>query len=348
MPTFNRAQLLELTLASFVAQSSQDYELIVVDDGSTDSTAELLQRYRKRLPLRYFHQKNRGRAIARNLALARARGEVLIFSDDDRIVSPGFVEGHLDACGRGAAKPVVLGWREKSVLSHWSPELAHVVSVEMLTRNPALLERLGEASSLQLLDPVALARGDARELRPLEQVEAYWREQFDPVLRRFGQNFTGFHLPWFFSSTGNMSLLHSHLDEVGGFDPAYVRWGAEDTDLGYALARSGGQFQVSREAASVHQLHRRGRGEHQGFLANLQYFTQKYDTLEPYLWVEWALHRLDTFVAQDVVAAARSGHRLGSELTALYRSSVLAMLSLELGSIPVSNRPGPFLNAPHS
>ncbi len=81
IPTYNRAALLMEAVNSVLSQTYRDFELVVVDDGSTDDTAHLLRPHHGRL--RYVHQPHRGVSAARNVGIQFARGEVLAFLDSD-------------------------------------------------------------------------------------------------------------------------------------------------------------------------------------------------------------------------------------------------------------------------
>ncbi len=81
IPTFNRADLLAQAIDSVLSQSYTDFELIVVDDGSTDATQALLSWYRGRI--RYLFQENRGVSAARNLGIKAARGRYICLLDSD-------------------------------------------------------------------------------------------------------------------------------------------------------------------------------------------------------------------------------------------------------------------------
>lgn len=81
--TFNRQGLVQETIASVLAQSFTDFELIVVDDGSTDQTREALRSWMESGKITYIYQENAGLGAARNRGLAVARGEYLAFLDDD-------------------------------------------------------------------------------------------------------------------------------------------------------------------------------------------------------------------------------------------------------------------------
>ncbi len=86
IPTCNRRELLLEALDSVLAQTYGDFELIVVDDGSTDGTTEVLKRYGDRLI--YTYQANRGVSVARNRGIELARGEFIAFLDSDDLWLP--------------------------------------------------------------------------------------------------------------------------------------------------------------------------------------------------------------------------------------------------------------------
>ena len=82
IPTYNRKDLLRRCLAAATNQDYPDYEVIVVDDGSTDGTGEMVQREFPQV--RYIRQEpNRGPAAARNRGIEAATGEIIAFTDDD-------------------------------------------------------------------------------------------------------------------------------------------------------------------------------------------------------------------------------------------------------------------------
>jgi glycosyltransferase involved in cell wall biosynthesis len=97
--TYNRAILLERVLDACFEQTVPDdqYEVVVVNDGSVDDTSEVLHRMapRARCAFEIIEQPNGGLANARNAGIARARGERIIFIDDDVLVLPNFVAEHL-------------------------------------------------------------------------------------------------------------------------------------------------------------------------------------------------------------------------------------------------------------
>lgn len=96
IPTYNMREELERNLRSLERQTEPDFEVVVVDDGSTDGTIGYLKRFRGEIQLRYIsHGQNRGRAAARNSGIRSAKGDVVILLDSDMVVRPSFVASHL-------------------------------------------------------------------------------------------------------------------------------------------------------------------------------------------------------------------------------------------------------------
>jgi len=86
MPTYNRRNYIRESLDSVLAQDFSDFEVIVVDDGSTDGTEEVVRPYQDRI--RYIRQENRGAGAARNIGIRKARGQYIAFMDSDDLSKP--------------------------------------------------------------------------------------------------------------------------------------------------------------------------------------------------------------------------------------------------------------------
>jgi len=97
--TYNRARLLERVLEGCFEQTApaDAYEVVLVNDGSTDDTVAVIEAARARATCAFevVHQANAGLARGRNAGIARARGERIIFIDDDVLPTPAFVAEHL-------------------------------------------------------------------------------------------------------------------------------------------------------------------------------------------------------------------------------------------------------------
>ena len=86
IPTYNRGWILKEAVDSVLAQDFKDYELIVVDDGSTDNTREIIDRYGR--DLRVLEQSNQGVSAARNRGVAASAGKFVAFLDSDDLWLP--------------------------------------------------------------------------------------------------------------------------------------------------------------------------------------------------------------------------------------------------------------------
>ncbi len=130
IPTYNRADVLMRTLEALARQTvltagshrtaeTGPFEVIVVDDGSTDATAELCEAVGEEFPapFRYFSQPNRKQGAARNLGCRHAQGDLLLFLGDDIIPTEVFLEEHLESHRSRNRCAVVIGY------TRWSMEL---------------------------------------------------------------------------------------------------------------------------------------------------------------------------------------------------------------------------------
>lgn len=95
IPAYNYADYAGLAIDSVLAQTYPHFELVVVDDGSTDNTAAVVQSYTDPR-LRYLHQANRGLPAARNTGIRASRGEILAFLDADDRFHPAKLAAHVD------------------------------------------------------------------------------------------------------------------------------------------------------------------------------------------------------------------------------------------------------------
>ena len=272
IPTFNKAHYLDRTLASYESQTCCNFELVITDDGSTDATRDVLASYDDALPLSVRHTANTGRSLARNNALDRARGRLLIFSDDDMIVPPGFIEGHLRYHQSTDYQYYLIGWK--------AGIRVHDSSDNHLLFGPAdICERFA-----QIVEEWAM---------PIH----HWRWKTNRFADVIGPELPGCSLTWFLGSTGNLSVAREHVSEIGGFDNSYQGWGMEDTDLCYRLSRKikgsviTGLSDPTLSTQNYHQNHPRSPSAGHELRENLRLFVDKYDTLETTLFSQWLTGR---------------------------------------------------------
>ncbi|MEA5536572.1 glycosyltransferase family 2 protein [Crocosphaera sp. XPORK-15E] len=107
IPTYNRKPILEKCLRALEKQQLTDakisnYEVVLVDDGSTDGTLEWLDKHQDEFPhVCPFAQNHLGPAAARNLGVEKAKGDTIIFIDSDLVVTDKFLQSHADALVNG-------------------------------------------------------------------------------------------------------------------------------------------------------------------------------------------------------------------------------------------------------
>ena len=96
-PTYNRAKYILTAIESVLAQTFQEFELIIVDDGSEDETASLVATFSSADPrVRYIKQENKGRSVARNVGIEAAHGEYVSFLDSDDYWQPTHLQNIFD------------------------------------------------------------------------------------------------------------------------------------------------------------------------------------------------------------------------------------------------------------
>ena len=92
VPVYNRPDEIEELLESLVEQNDKDFELVVVEDGSTVKCDNVIECYKGKLNIQYFYKKNEKPSIARNYGIARAKGNYFLFVDSDCILPPNYIK----------------------------------------------------------------------------------------------------------------------------------------------------------------------------------------------------------------------------------------------------------------
>lgn len=117
IPVFNGELYLAEAIESVLSQSYQPYEIIVIDDGSTDKSQTIIKRYFPKI--NYLHQENKGTAAARNLGINSAKGNFFAFLDQDDLWEQQNLELQVNAFEKNNELGVVFGY----VKQFYSPEL---------------------------------------------------------------------------------------------------------------------------------------------------------------------------------------------------------------------------------
>ena len=125
IPAYNRARFLPECLESVLAQTFTDWECIIVDDGSTDGTRELVAEYvRRDSRFRYHWQENAGASAARNAGIERARGEWIAFLDSDDWYYPDALAHFHAAASRFAEVQIVCGYLDCHIAARDEPAIS--------------------------------------------------------------------------------------------------------------------------------------------------------------------------------------------------------------------------------
>lgn len=115
IPTYNRARILRRAIESALSQTYGDIEVVVVDDGSTDDTREMLTLMSADRRVRYFRQANAGVSAARNHGMRQARGEFIAFLDSDDSWHPWKLSAQIAALRR--CPEAMIAWSDMSASS---------------------------------------------------------------------------------------------------------------------------------------------------------------------------------------------------------------------------------------
>lgn len=90
VPVYNRIDEVDDLLKSLSEQSCEDFEAVIVEDGSSQPCKDVISKYADKVDVKYYYKENEGRSIARNYGLDRATGDYFIFFDSDCVIPPDY------------------------------------------------------------------------------------------------------------------------------------------------------------------------------------------------------------------------------------------------------------------
>jgi len=307
IPTYNKARYLELTLASFAFQEFNDFEIVVVDDGSSDDTARVLTDWSPRLPLRGLRFSNGGRAVARNRGIAAARGEVIVFCDDDRVADSAFLAAHASAHAKAGQPLVAIGWQQ-ALLFDLRPgeDIPAQTLARALAFRPQAAAALARGETVQLLGMDDLGPDD-QALEVLAMPDRWFADYIEPLVESGDDDISGCRLAWTYGNTGNLSVCRESLERVGHFDESFRGWGLEDAELHYRLVRAGARTCVLRGARNYHLNHPRDDlALRWAWLRNARTFLDKHDSMDIALYIQAELTNMPLLEAERILEEAET------------------------------------------
>lgn len=337
VPTYQSNMALELLLCCLEKQTlpRERFEVVVVDDGSTDDTGRVLDAFRGRLPLTVIrHDRNRGRSQARNTGILAARAPYVILCDSHMLVPPRFVEAHL-ALQASGEDLVVSGvhsgydFRIYSLLEEEYPENERKEALALLEQSEHFRER-----KERVLSALTSGHGRARVLLPEDMDD--WHRILElsrhvlilPSAKDFyewyGHSLEGCPVPWLQCLCGNVSMPRRLVLDVGLFDTAFHGWGLEDFELGFRLHERGARFLFAPDVAVPHQYHPESPTKGDERLENYKYFFEKHPKIEIALYLKksasrWGLHRYCQVLEGYRALQERNEPEVQSLLDAFYK-----------------------------
>ena len=211
LATYNWPQALKLCLESLAIQTDHNFEIIIADDGSTESTKQVIEQFKASasIPIEHLWQEDQGfrKTIILNRAIAAAHGDYLVFLDGDCIVQPDFIARHRALAQKGylvTGSRVLLNEKLTQELITW-PQWDFVrFSANLLGK------RIGGGINKYWPLKIKLSNGA-------------WRDYKKFVWRRI--------------KGCNMACWKSDAEAIHGFDETMTGWGHEDADFVFRLQR---------------------------------------------------------------------------------------------------------------
>lgn len=250
--TYNKIHRLPLTLESIKrAKGINDVELIIVNDGSSDGTKELIDEYITENPdmnIKVIHINNSGRSIARNTGIMASSGDLIIFIDDDLIFGEKFIISHQRA-----------HVNQNKLINHG---IIYSFPLIKFMANPSNGELYsGGYAKKNLMKQII-------ELNMLSDNKAFNTyinynarlSKFEADLKNLYNNtdINDSYVRWMLFTGGNVSVRRALLYEVENFDPYMGKtWGCEDLEIGYRLYKVGCSFSYDYDASNYHLSHYR-------------------------------------------------------------------------------------------
>lgn len=234
IPTYNMSVHLDRSLRFLAGQRGVDkdmFEVIVVDDGSSDDTAQVAKNYGGHLRnLKYFFKPRDAtscRAAARNIGLKNSSGTTVMFLDSGVVVDSYFTKHLQDQYERSPSHTII----------------HRVIGLFAKPDNSGM--RLLEGATPDNLPVIA---------SELER-DVSWRDERDELFELADGILDNLPAPWSLVWTCALSLPRRLALEIGGYDESFIGWGGEDIDFGFRLQQAGSSLRTMGGVTALHWPH---------------------------------------------------------------------------------------------
>ena len=253
--TYNQKERLRLVLSGLENQgiSSEHFEILVIDDGSTDGTGAMLKSLNmQNLEVESF-QTNQGRCLARNRGIERAHGSLVVFLDGDALPAPDLLQHYLEAYKENGQKSVFCGYQYvlPNLEYFQNPQTGSLLDTSL----PYSLRRRLALHRDKMIIAEDMVRNEFNSIIEKAVEGGYPFESVRTMQREFRDLYETVEKPalgWIGLYPHNMAIPLKLLEKVGGFDDTIPF--CEGWELGYRLRAAGGRF-ISVQASSYHLYH---------------------------------------------------------------------------------------------
>lgn len=139
--TYNRAKYINIAIESVIKQTVTDWELIIVDDGSTDRTRQIISPYLQDKRIKYIYQENKERSVARNTGISSSKGEYICFLDSDDYYLPHHLQTFVDYLKNNGTCEKDILCVSRSIKRDKKEEIIWFKNVTYFSNKDELLER---------------------------------------------------------------------------------------------------------------------------------------------------------------------------------------------------------------
>lgn len=226
IPTYNKENRLDITLQSLVndykkSKKEHNIELIVVDDGSTDLTNKIVNKYKKDINLKYILKENGGLSRARNRGIIESKYDILLFLDDDRVIC----NSYFDNLFLGE-NDIVIGKRKEWYIRNFEKNYSKII--QMVNHDIEYIESITYDSRYYSKTKMLYINNQSK-------------------------------ISWVGCTFANTLIKKEVFEKIGYFSIDFKGWGFEDIDVAYRAYKYGFKIGLNKSMVTYHLFHQHGK-----------------------------------------------------------------------------------------